>query len=965
MPDAPRFDQVGATALYALSTAAQAAAPGYWAGFRPSAAAAWGAQATLDQAWQDAGGAYLFLGTAPADPAAFQAALDPLLPVLGPVRFLWIANPDDPSGNWQLQLLQAAARGEGASIAWSVARRAQFAVGGYALAVAAGAGLAQADPGTRGYGVVVDSAAVSFFAPGGGWAARDGTAWLPLAGAALGAWCAGVSLAPGGGGGAPDDLSRLGVQIRYAFPSASGWEGAVDALAMPVLRQDGAAADAWLSLDPLHPALPDRSALAFFAPDGTGAPPALGAELVTARGYGTTLTPAAPGAPLPPGRLAFCWSPRFVTAQAGASYPDWYLAPDGAFILSALGPALPPAGGVADRLSLGVSGLEYAGLAQASGSIVLFQAGQPAFAPGVNGTPAGKDAPPLSGLATTAYLAVLPATSGAAGLTYFAQPRQAPLFTAEGPLPAGFLDFHEMAAATLPAWQSGGAVPATLPVGVFAAIDPALAETAAVLEQAALAPARRARIGVPDDAQLRVGPAAAAQPELLAASADAPPPASPPAAAPLAVTPQGLVAALTEDGTEWAGLVLANLPRARQARLGLTSVGPDLRGALQSSEVFFVVTQVETFMRSSSVAYRLDPATLALLPAAGVPDTVVGALDALLAPQGYPVFPTETAFVAAIQPVAAQYTGDILPVAGLLKADLEGWTFQLSPRSWRTDDASPTVMIFKFSGRTLEERIADAASWGWPAAATGADGTLRAAQAAVQKVIRAAALAPAGSPYAAFLRDVVRNPAWNGVLFLNAPVSISELPEGLQFLAAGIDPGAFYAHHAGFSLTPFDAGESAIQLGQTAAFGLVDYQDATDLVLPGNVPFAFKTLSLTARFANAALAGFSARVELMVNQLFGAPATMRNALHGNNLVLDGSYQRQNGAPSYAFVLQGTNVFGLGGSALSSVEVLEVQLQTATGTADAGTVSATFTLGGRLRFVELPRFDLFSYGTAAT
>jgi hypothetical protein len=43
----------------------------------------------------------------------------------------------------------------------------------------------------------------------------------------------------------------------------------------------------------------------------------------------------------------------------------------------------------------------------------------------------------------------------------------------------------------------------------------------------------------------------------------------------------------------------------------------------------------------------------------------------------------------------------------------------------------------------------------------------------------------------------------------------------------------------------------------------------------------------------------------------------------------------------------------------------VQLQTSTGTGDAGEVSATFTLSGNLRFVELPYFDLFSYGTAAT
>jgi len=956
VPDPPPvFAQVDSLALYALSSAGEAAAPGYWAGYRPSPSAGFGAEATLQQAWEDAGGVYLFLGAAPASSADFLAALDALRRALpAAARFLWIEDPNVPAGNWQLQLLQASSTGSGAQIAWAVSRRAYFAVGGYAYALAPGAALALADPGTLGYGVTVDAAA--FFSPGGSWPAQAGSAWLPFAGGGVGAWAARLALA--GGGTAPDDLARLGVELRYAYPSSSGIEGAVDALRMPVLRQDGAALELWLSLDPVNPLLPDRTALSFFSPQGDGSPPALASELVSTRGYAALLTPANAAAPLWPARLAFGWSPRFVTAEAGGGDPDHYLVPDGAFTLAAQGPALPPQGGVADRLSVGVSGTEYVGLAETSGTLLLFQAGKDAFAPGVRpgapSLPRDDDAPPLTGLAATAYLSILPPQSGAAGLTYFAQPRQAPLFTVEGPLPPGFLDFHEMAAAALPSWESGGAVPAAVPVGVYGAIDPAMAETAALMEQAALAPARRALIGVPEG-EVRVAPAAAASPGRLASA--------PPPSAPLAVTPQGLVAALTQDGAEWAGVVLANLPRAEQARLGLTAVGPDLRGALQSSEVFLVVSNVETFMGSSSVAYRLDPATLALLPAAGVPGPVVEALDTLLGPQGYPVYPTETAFVDAIDPVASEWVDEILPVAGLLKAELEGWTFQLSPRSWR-GGADPTVMIFKFCGRTLAEKVDDAASWGWPQAAQDGEGSVRPTQAAVQKLFAAAAAAPPGSPYAAFLREVVRNPAWNGVLFLNAPVSISELPDGLQFLAAGIDTERFFAHHVGFSLTPFDAGGETLALGQTAAFGLVDYQDPADLVLSPGIPFAFKTLSLTARFANAALAGFSAQVELMVNRLFGSELTRLDTDRGNNLVLDGSYQRQNGAPSYAFVLLGENRFAAAAGALQSVEVLGVQLQTATGTGDAGTVTADFVLSGNLRFVELDRFDLFSWGAAA-
>jgi hypothetical protein len=235
----------------------------------------------------------------------------------------------------------------------------------------------------------------------------------------------------------------------------------------------------------------------------------------------------------------------------------------------------------------------------------------------------------------------------------------------------------------------------------------------------------------------------------------------------------------------------------------------------------------------------------------------------------------------------------------------------------------------------------------------------------LEQALAHAADAGADSPYAAFLADVVGNPAWNGVLFFNAPVEVSELPPELQFVAAGIDPAGFYAHHVGFSITPFSAAGGAIALGQTAVFGLVDYVDPVDLYAETTVPFAFKTLSLTARFANAALADFSARVELLVNRLFGVELTKVDATHGNNLVLAGSCQRQNGAASYAFVLQGQNVYAAGRSMVESVEVLGVQLQTGTGSTDAGTVAATFTLRGNLRFRELPFFDPFSFGTGGS
>jgi hypothetical protein len=391
-----------------------------------------------------------------------------------------------------------------------------------------------------------------------------------------------------------------------------------------------------------------------------------------------------------------------------------------------------------------------------------------------------------------------------------------------------------------------------------------------------------------------------------------------------------------------------------------------LQAALQTNQLFFDVSDVDVFMRASSIAYQLTAASSPYLRAAGVPDAIIAQLDAYLGALDppYPVFDTETNFVAAIEPIAGVETAKILPLAGMLKTDMDGWTFQLSPRSWRSDAATPTLMIFKYCNRSLQELARDSSAWSWPEAA-GSEGELGLAptQAALLALIDAARDAPEGSAYRRFYTDVAAREDWNGVLFLNAPVAIAELPADLQFISAGIDRARFYAHHIGFALTPFDADNGSVVLQQTAAFGLIDYQDALDLYAESTVPFAFKTLALTARFANAALVDFSARVELLTNRLFGSPLTKRAATRGNNLVLSGSYQRVNGAPSYAFVLVGENRYATTRSALDFIDINSVAVQTRQAADALGDLRVDFNLGGELRFNAFAPFDLFSYGEA--
>jgi hypothetical protein len=942
---APVYDRATGR-LYALSSTLQSEVTGYWSGYLTSADAAFGDQASLAQIWADQGGVYLFLAETPADPAAFATALIALLPQLSPqgwLRFAWIANPNDSAFAWQLLGLDATAVGA-ASGPWRVVRDMVQPLSNYALSIRGGTTLSLAT--TTGAEGVTLTGALAFVAPEAVYPAADAAGSLPLQGRHLG--CIGFSISLSHGGTASDDMERLGVMFRYGLADAASPVGAVLTVDMPLFRQrDTTAIPLAMQFDPLNPLLPARTALDFFP--ANSAPPAFTYAQRTNVGHGMLATPKSATASLPGARLAFGRTPLFHAAEAvGASFIH-HLTPDGLF---ALAPDPDETAGTDPvRLILGASGAEYVKL-PAGGGQLLFQAASAAYVP-----PAAPDSSPgavervlLTGLGTTGYAAPLPDNSGDPGLTYYAQPLQAPLFEVAG-APAGFLSFLEMPAAQLPGFGAEHTPPpALMPIGVYSRIAPESIDNAALIENAALAPRRRQIVGLPTV------------------------PSSDPAqtaeiAQPMAVTPKGLAALLSQDKLSWAGVLFAYMPNSVHTRVALTAVSAPLQAALQSNQLFMVVSNVATFMSGSSVAYQLTADNaLPQMKSRGVPDNVAVAVKAVLAAQQppYPVFSTETAFDAVVATAAGTWLPQVQAAAGLLRADIEGWNFQLSPRSWRTDSTSPTLMLFKYCDRAITELATDPAAWAWSEAARDGGGSLTPTLAVLNGILAVARLRSADpsaapdDPYALFYREVADNPQWNGVLFLNAPVDFLQMPQPLQFLAAGVDAAKFYAHHIGFSVTPYNADSSALVLGQTAAFGLIDYNDPQDLVASTTIPLGFKTLQMRIRFANARIATFSAQVELMVNRLFGSWLTKTLQARGNNLILDGSYQRVGGAPSYSFALIGDNLFQTNGAALIGVDVRNVRLETSSTPVD-GQLTARFVLSGRLSFVAIPGFDLFSYG----
>lgn len=909
----PTFTRDGATDLYWADPADPVAA------FLATDPDTLGHAPTLTATWADTGGAYVFLGK-PAG-STFLADLTGWLHdnrPQAPPRFLWVLDPTAPVTEWVTTELP---------VVNGVVRGTVFPLADYVLGVTGGNPIAPGETADRGWGfVLADSAAapgLSFYSPVDVFLARTGSSMLSMASGHTGSWRF-VLDAPAASG---DAFTRLGAGLRYFTPGADGY---VDTVHFAALRQpDGTDLAFYPQIDPLRPSDPERTSLAFHPWAGTDTPPPLPSGYATAYGHGVALRP------LPGARLVFGFAPFFVGETENGGY---YLVPDGGFGIDHIRPT---AGGI-DRVVCGVSGLEYLGIPAGGGCALTFVPGQPAYAP-LGSATTGQDA--LTGHGTTAWVSVESPAAGS--VRYYSQPEDAPLFAVP---PAGreltdgvldLLDFFE-----LPAVDVGGT---PFPMAPFHGLAIGEVAAAVAIEQLALAPRRRAALlSTPEPA------ARATRTETVC------------------VTPQGLGVGVAADDFDWTWLGIGHTGEpAPRPDLRFTTVTGPFREAMQTNNLFLVLGNAAEFHRFGSVGYLLTDHALDVigtLPGDPVPADELAAVRAAMAGRTYD---TRDQFLAALreawEPITPDQEGIFLRYAGQLTPVVEGWRFQLSPDSW----GPTTYLVVKFVlGRSVADLVADVSTWAWPQAAS-ATGDAADAQAAIAGVIddarNATQQAPA-SPYADFL-SVVDDPNWTGVLALDVEVPLDQLPDELQVLAAGIDAEEFSAHHVGMSVTPYRVAGGQLTFERSSMFGLIDYSNPEDQYFDTDIAYAFRVLQLTVGIRNSVVTRFTSQAELLVNRLFGAPTRLLPTDHGNNVILEGAYQRQQlpdgtAHDTYVFSMPSENLFNLDGAALSSVELLAMQLVTAkaadpaTGTA---TVDGVFQLSGNLRFYEPPDFDPFCWG----
>jgi hypothetical protein len=282
---------------------------------------------------------------------------------------------------------------------------------------------------------------------------------------------------------------------------------------------------------------------------------------------------------------------------------------------------------------------------------------------------------------------------------------------------------------------------------------------------------------------------------------------------------------------------------------------------------------------------------------------------------------------------------------------ISDWQFNLHPERWRDD----TVMVLKFAQQSLADLVKDRSLWSAPGSSFN-DGA--ATQAILLDSIAEAEKNADQPEFQYFLNTVLQN--WNGIIFFNCDVPPGDLPPELRGLVAGIDIQQFKAHHLGVNLSPVKLTAGKIEITDSSLFGLIYYEDAEYLVFQSK-PYDFKVLYLRVLFANSEISSFSSQIQLLVAELFGERSSLAGSDQGDNLILNGVMQKQGDKQSYSFTKQGTDVFTIESHVLDTVDISQAQFVTLPEDETSDLITSQFLLWGRLKYKQLPEFDLFSFG----
>lgn len=733
----------------------------------------------------------------------------------------------------------------------------------------------------------------------------------------------------------------LGLRM-FTAPKAGGYTATVLYPVFDLSQVRGGVAVA-ATIDPLSPLDESRSFFTFSSP-GTAVP----STYRTPVGGALTLAPHAGTGLVFADRVSGVDANGKPIVRPGQEV--LYLVPKGTFDLAPAKPLTKKVAGatnaapnLANNLMCGLSGVEY--LSLAGGTTMQFVTGQNAFASTLRASDPKAGTTRVFGALTDAAKTSWAVLSVPGSSTYYAQPDSSVMHQPPGGA-SSILCYKELPFGTLPPSTrviAGGDTSFPLLPYPAVQVGPGITiDEVTQFETQVVAPRRKQIIsGLVTPVTNGSGTANT-------------------------TSPRGLVLNLT--GNAWTNLTLAVSPGQvpadqhknllRSPKLLLDNITGDLLDALQSNQLFLVVTSAQAMLANCTIPYALTAERIDVLQNVVKLDPgVITALKNIPTPW---LWPDEASFDAALKTaLGTAYTANqpkILPYAGDFSLFVTDWEFDLSP--WRWADHG-TILIFKFCGKQLGQLTSDTSQWVHGSTFNASPG---ATQQQIQTIFQNAKdkLAGGDTDFDYFVNDVLTDPNWNGILALNAEVPLSGLPPQLEGLAAGIDPAQFQAHHLGINVTPVDTSGTTLTGRPSSVFGLIHYEDDTELGGTG-VDYGFKVNSLKVLLANSEIIGFSSVIEVLINKLFGEPA-QQLGVNTNCLKLNGYYQQSGGVGSYSFVTGGPTAYQIASQVLDEVAISQARFVTITSNDPNSTdINSRFNLQGTISFKAQPGFDLFSYG----
>jgi hypothetical protein len=576
---------------------------------------------------------------------------------------------------------------------------------------------------------------------------------------------------------------------------------------------------------------------------------------------------------------------------SGASR-QWYAVPSGRFELRLAGDPRTP-----QRFLCGLAGTEFIGYT-ADADIVTFHPTQAAYAAGFAASPTARrsararlvgSASLLDATFVTAWISVARRPDGAGDdPIYFAQPDASPLYSPEATAPARVLPLFDAPAAILT--PAASAFPVA-PYGGLAAGDTRPLFTR--FEQEVLNPVRKAQTA--SSATTAVARPAAGTPTIT-------------------TTPQGFLAEV--DGTTWNWVQLAANTRSDGTvqALRFDGVSGALREALQSNELFLVIT---------------DPAQIA----------------------GF-------RHVISIEdwPFDIDVGAGNNPPAGVFK----------------------NVLVFKFGAGSVLDRVRDLATWSAPAAFNqdpeAVQGWL---DAYIESARQDERNSPRLAPFVdRMTRDSWQGVIALAVdVGLDQfPADLKGLLGGIdlsQFLAHHMGIEVSRVEPAGGTLsmpgTSLFALINYVDKDLPGSGALARTTAADPIAAPGDDGYDFRVLTLLVVFENSLVVDFASRIVVTITKLFGEDARRQDdsaiPILENTVELKGRYERHGDVAYYVFVGDAPVRFLMDASHIFYyVEILKAQFHTLQPkSSDTTTIDSRFSFWGTFSFRMVEGIDVLSFG----